>query len=322
MLITGPELKRLFQKFNFNYLTAFGQRQTYWQKIAMHIPSTTTEEVHTWLAQLPQLRKLIGPAVAEQIAAHNYTLGNEPYGLDAEIPVDRLSDDQYGTFAKVPSLFGDSAAQWPDDRVFALLEAGTTTDCWDGEAFFSGSHPNNYDKASAGTYRNYYDATVGGGGTAYPLTQENVQAGMAFIAALVGESGRPLGLRPKFLGVPPLLELTADEITKGPNITRIVQDVAGADNVAAAAPSNMLQGKLQTLCLDRLTDTEAWYLICEFGGMLPLIYQDRESPKYQMNQDPMSTRIYKDRQVDHFVRARGGFGFSMPQLCFKFSPAS
>ena len=318
MLITGPELKRLFQKFNFNFITAFAGRPTYWQKIAMRIPSTTTEEVHTWLAQLPQARKLIGPAVAEQIAAHNYTLGNEPFGLDAEIPVDRLADDQYGTFASVPSLFGDSAAQWPDDRVFLTLEAGTSTDCWDGEAFFSGSHPNNYDKASAGTYRNYYDSTVAGGSTGYPLLQENVQAGIAFMAALVGESGRPLGLRPKYLAVPPALELTADEITKGPNITRIVQNVAADQNVAAAAPSNMLQGKLETLVLDRLTSTTAWYLIAEWAGMLPLIYQDREAPKYYMNTDPMSERVAKARQVDHWYRCRGGFGFSLPQLAFKF----
>lgn len=324
MLINSDNLRALYQNFNTNYIRGFTQRPVLFRDVAMEVPSSTTEEIHHWLAQLPQLARMLGPRTIRQIAIHDYRLSNEPFGLDAEIPVDLVEDDQYNTLAQVPEQFGLASAQFPDDFMFAKLEDGTDDACWDGEAFFSGSHPNDFDRASAGTYRNYYDGTVAGGGVAYPLTQANVQFGLATQAAYVGESGRPLGLgvAKRYLVVPPALELTADEICKGPAIQKIVENQAGTDNVAASAPSNMLQNKLTPLVIDRLTDDEAWYIVAVMGNLKPLIYQNRKAPQYQMITDPQHPRVYQDRKIDHFVRARAGFGFSLPQLCLKFSPAT
>jgi phage major head subunit gpT-like protein len=320
MLITSAELNRLFQNFNFNFISNLGTRPVYHPKVAMRVPSSTTEEIHSWLAARPKMRRVKSGAPRSTVgfAAHDYSLTNEDFYDRGEISVNRLEDDTYGVLAQVPKTFAVNATQYPDDYMFETIEDGTATDCWDGEYFFSGAHPNDFDRSSAGTFRNRYDSNVAGGSTAYALTQANVQTGCKIMASYVDEAARPLGLRPKYLMVPPALELTADEICKGPSITRIVQNVAADQNVAAAAPSNMMQGKIEPLVIDRLTSDTAWYLIAEVSGELPFIFQERKAPVYQMITDPNHPSILNDRQVLHWVEARGAFGFGRPQLAIRF----
>jgi phage major head subunit gpT-like protein len=311
--LTPALLQSFFTQLDMSFDKGHQARQIYWDKFAMLSPSSSEGKIYSWLAELPRMRKWIGPKQVDNIVARAYQLINDDWEETFSIDRNKLEDDEWGVYTDMAKRQGDAAASWPDDIVTAALINGTTAQGYDGTAFFSASHPVDLTNSALGTYSNLNSST--------PLTQANYAAGKAKMRSIKGESGKPLGILPTVLMVPPTLEQTALEITKAQNITRVVQNVAGVENVAAAAPTNVYQGDVTVIVNERLIDdtANAWYLFST-NRISPLVFQLRKGITRVQVVDPQNPQVFNLKQYTYGIESRGTAGYSLPFTAQKNTP--
>lgn len=313
MDLTQPLLVSFFQQLDMRYQAAYARRKQFFQTYAEVCPSSTKQNVYSWLAELPGLRKWVGPKMARNIATRAYALVNDDWEDTYTIDRNDISDDVAGVYGRREELLGDAASRWPDDLMTDVLIKGTTTTCFDGQFFFDTDHPVDLDDSSQGTYANLLTST--------PLTQQNFNAAYAAMQSFLGESGKPLEVMPTILMVPPKLREIALEITKGSLIAQIAKNVAGSENIGAAAASNINVGEVTLVINPRLVaDTDsAWYLLST-DRIKPLIFQQRQPPTPVQMIDPQNPIVFNQRQWTRGVEARGTGGYSLPFLAIKATP--
>ncbi len=141
MLINAPNIALLFKGFNTAFNKGWEGAVTDYSKIAMTVPSHTRSKTYGWLGQVPRLREWIGDRHIKSLSAHGYTIENKKFELTIKVSRDDISDDQYGMFGPLFQDMGRSGREQPDELVFALLAAGFTTSCYDGQSYFDADHP-------------------------------------------------------------------------------------------------------------------------------------------------------------------------------------
>lgn len=270
MEINRANLRALFTGFNTVFQQAFDGAPSDWQRVAMDVPSTTSQEVYPWLGQNTRFREWIGDRVIQNLATHNFTIRNKKYENTVGVDRDAVEDDTYGVYKPVIQQLGLDAKQHPDELVFSLLAGGTSKTCYDGQYFFDTDHPvvqedgsigsisnivtgagptwylldmtravkpiikqtrkaynfvtmdqeTDEQVFSAGVYRYGVDARLNVGfglwqlafASQQDLTEDNYEAVRAAMQEMKGDNGRPLGVRPSLLVVPPSLEGKARKI--------------------------------------------------------------------------------------------------------------
>lgn len=313
MELTQTLLQSFFQQLDMRYQAGYQRRKQFYSSYAETVPSSTKQNVYSWLAELPGLRKWVGPKLARNISTRAYALVNDDWEDTYEIDRNDIDDDTAGIYARKEELIGDAAARWPDDLMTDVLIKGTTVNCFDGQPFFNSSHPVDIDDASQGTYSNLLTTT--------PLTQANFNTAYATMQSYRGESGKPLEVQPTVLMVPPKLREIALEIVQGSLIAQIAKNVAGSENVASAAASNVNMGEVTLIINPRLVDDtdKAWYLFST-DRIKPLIFQQRKAPTPVQMIDPQLPIVFNQRKFVRGVEARGTGGYSLPFLAIKCTP--
>lgn len=145
MNINASSLKDLYSGLNTSFNKGLKNAQTYWSTVAMKIPSSGREETYEWLADLPGIREWIGDRIINELGGHSYTVRNKLFESTIKVKRTDIEDDRYGIYGTLAERMGDQTAKHPDDLVFSLLEAGSTTKCFDGQYFFDTDHLS-YDK--------------------------------------------------------------------------------------------------------------------------------------------------------------------------------
>lgn len=285
MIINHGNLKTLFLAFKAAFQGGLSQAASQYGVIATTVPSSTGTEEYGWLGQFPSMREWLGDRVVHGAASHGYSIRNRDFELTVAVPRPAIEDDQYGVYTPMMTEMGRAIAAHPDELVFGLLKAGSSTECYDGQYFFDTDHPviqadgttgtqSNWDNNSgSGTpwylldcgraikpiifqdrkkpqfvaktandddnvfNRNEYvygvdsRCNVGFGfwqmayGSRKGLDETNLIAAFTAMAERKGDHGRPLGIRPTHLLVPPALEFAARKLV---NATTLAN---GADNV-------------------------------------------------------------------------------------------
>lgn len=141
MIINQANLAALFVGFKALFNKGFLNSETYWEKIATMVPSTTSSEKYGWLGQWPGLRKWVGDRQIKNLKAHDYSIKNEPFESTVGVDRDHLDDDSFGIYSPMFEAMGQAAKTHPDELIFALLAAGFETLCYDGQYFFDTDHP-------------------------------------------------------------------------------------------------------------------------------------------------------------------------------------
>lgn len=140
-VINAALLSALFTGYKTTFQNAFAAAPSFWEKVAMLVPSTTAEEQYPWLADLADLREWIGERVVKALAVHGYAIRNKTFEQTIGVSRDAIEDDTYGVFTPRFAMLGDNAKRHPDKLIFALLKAGFDTLCYDGQNFFDTDHP-------------------------------------------------------------------------------------------------------------------------------------------------------------------------------------
>jgi phage major head subunit gpT-like protein len=189
MLVNNASLQSIFTGYKTLFQQAFDGTAPQWGKVATAVPSTAKKETYAWLGSMPRLREWLGDRAIQKLMAHGYTIANRKFELTVEVGRDDIEDDAYGVYAPLVSELGRAAAVHPDELIFGLLASGFTEKCYDGQPFFSAAH-----KDDKTTQSNLGTAALSLAAYAAARTQ---------IMTLKDAHGKPLGLLPNLLVVPP-----------------------------------------------------------------------------------------------------------------------
>ena len=141
MLINKANLQEIYRNLNASFQQAFDAAPTQWPKIAMLIESTSSKNDYSWVQYFPKMREWIGEKVIKALAGENYIIPNKDWEATIEVDRNDIQDDQLGIYRPQAQMAGYSAAQLPDEIVFALLNNGFAQKCYDGKNFFATNHP-------------------------------------------------------------------------------------------------------------------------------------------------------------------------------------
>jgi phage major head subunit gpT-like protein len=141
MIINRANMSMLTQALNAAFKNGWALAKPQWQEIAMLVPSSTAEEKYAWLGMTTRFREWLGERQYQNLKQHDYTIKNKTFENTVEVPREHIEDDQYGIYAPLASQLGMDAQLHPDELVFALLQAGFASLCYDGQFFFDTDHP-------------------------------------------------------------------------------------------------------------------------------------------------------------------------------------
>ncbi|MDI3547894.1 MAG: hypothetical protein PWR10_1546 [Halanaerobiales bacterium] len=141
MIVNQSALTSMYKSFKVLFNETFKNAETYREKVATEVPSTTRENAYKWLGSFPRLREWIGERQVKQLAAHDYAIKNKSFEATIEVDRDDIEDDQYGIYRPMIEEMGRAAKAHPDILVFEVLNKGFENFCYDGQYFFDTDHP-------------------------------------------------------------------------------------------------------------------------------------------------------------------------------------
>lgn len=218
---------------------------------------------------------------ALQDAKESYAIAT--FGKIIAVTRQLLVNDDVGAFTDMSAKWGEAAADFEAQQLVDLLEAssgaGPVMD--DGKTLFHADHGN---IAASG-------ATISDTTLAEARLKMRKQKGLA---------GRPINVRPRYLVVPPELELIAERALA------VIQPTT-TDDV------NPFGGKLELLVETRLSSATRWYLVSDPATTEGLEYsylQGEEGPQIETKQgfeiDGMAFKVRLDFGAA-FLEHRGWF---------------
>ncbi|MFQ5489439.1 MAG: Mu-like prophage major head subunit gpT family protein [Phycisphaerae bacterium] len=282
---TGLLTKGLRSEF-FN---RFDKTPTVFGDLSTRIVSNADSETYKWLGTVPRLREWGTGRVAKGLRTESYSVENLKYEATLEVDRDEISDDQTGQIRIRVSELAERAATHKDFLLNQLLQlgGGPTALAYDGQPFFSGSHP-----LPDGSVQDN-DLTLGVTDTANVTVSEFRNAVKQAIAQMMGfkdDADQPVAFSTTGLVcvVPPVLHLTALEAMNATLIN---------------STSNVLQGAAQVVAMPWLTNTTTWYLLKTDGVIRPFVFQDREPVEFNALAEN-SEEAFKREKFLYGVRAR------------------
>lgn len=290
MLVNKQNVKSIFINLKATFQKAFTQNPSDWQKVAMVVPSTGSQNDYSWLSRFPKMREWIGEKVIKSLAAFNYTIQNKDWEATVEVDRNDIEDDQLLGYAQQAQAAGQSAAELPADIVFALLSDGFKNLCYDGQFFFDSDHPvNGVSVSNKGTKKLNADTLA--------KAQASYGAARTAMRSFKDEEGESLRINPTVLVVPPALEDVANYLMT-------------ADRFPDNTP-NIYKGTSEVMVVPNLKSDTAWFLLDTSKLMKPLIYQERKKPDFVEQTDYSNDNVFMNKKFRFGAEARanGGYGF-------------
>jgi len=154
IVITPDVLKAVYDNIRVIYARTLDETQVLWQRVAMLVPSTTSQEIYGWLKSLPGMREWIGDRVIKSLEATGYTIVNKTWENTIGVKREDIQDEQLGIYSSAVAELARAAKTHPDELIFGLLKAGFAATCHDGQPYFDDDHPLDPSDTSKGTWSN------------------------------------------------------------------------------------------------------------------------------------------------------------------------
>lgn len=304
MQITPQTIDAIFYTFGTQFQAAYDSQTPWCGQTCTHVPSSGRENRYAWLDKLPVMREWVGERQIQNAIARGYSVVNKDWELTVEVDRNDILDDNLGVYAPIVQSMGVQAKLWPDYRCAEVLQLGKTITAFDGQAFFSASHPKNIDDAAAGTYQNLWTTTA--------LTPTNYNTVRSAMLSYLGRDGKTLNVRPTLLIVPPQLEQAGRQIL---NADFIAPAAALGGNAASVVQSNTLKGSAELLVVPQLSnEPTVWYLADTTKPVKPMLFQTRKAPELIPYVNPSDPELFRRKKFVYGVDSRGECGFTLPFL--------
>ncbi|MDO8588964.1 MAG: Mu-like prophage major head subunit gpT family protein [Armatimonadota bacterium] len=272
-----------------------------WGRIATVVPSTADTEDYAWLGSAPAMREFKDERVPAGLLEQSYSIKNRTW--EASIAVERaaLEDERYGQIKVRIQGLGREARRHQDELVFSLLKNGFGSACYDGQYFFDTDHS----EGESGTQSNK--------GTS-ALSATSLQSAISAMVKFKDDRGKPLGVIPDVLVVPPDLQWTAMELLNSAYYPDLVSQTGGTGGTQKLA-TNVLKGRLDLVVSPYLTDGNDWFLLCTTGPVKPVVFQSRVPVEFSALEGNSETGFMRDEYL-YGVRARYNVGYGLWQMAY------
>lgn len=290
MLVNKENIGNVFISLKTTFNNAFSAAPSVWQKIAMKITSTTSQNDYAWLSKFPKMRAWVGDKNVKSLEAAKYTIPNKDWEATIEVDRNDIEDDQLGIYGPQAQMAGESAAQLPDEIVIDLVNGGFTNTCFDGQYFFDTDHQ------------------VAGASVSNKLT---VVLSVATQAAAIASYGAARTAMRKFKddeGRP--LNITPDVLLVGPALEHVALALVNNDRLDDGK-ANPFKGTAEVVVDARITSDTAWFLLDTTKAVKPFIYQERKAPVFVEQTSAENDDVFNRKKFKFGAEARaaGGYGF-------------
>ncbi|MEN6372304.1 MAG: Mu-like prophage major head subunit gpT family protein [Armatimonadota bacterium] len=268
------------------------------RKIITVIPSEQDTETYAWLGSVPKMREFADERLPAGLLEHEYKIKNKTW--EASIAVDRaaIEDDLYGQIKLRVQGLARETKRHIDEIVFSLLASGFSTVCHDGQYFFDTDHSEGVSGTQSNKCTDALSATA-------------LQNAITAMAKFKDDRGKPLGISPDVLVVPPDLQWTALELLNSTYYPEILDPSDGSQKLAG----NPLKNRLELIVSPYLTDTNNWYLLATNWIVKPIIFQSRVPVEFSALEGTSENGFMRDQYI-YGVRARYNAGFGLWQTAY------
>ncbi len=295
MLINKAALEAVFTAVKTTFNNAFEAAPSVWDKIAMKVTSTSSQNDYAWLSNFPKMRKWVGDKVVKALEAFKYTIINHAFEATVAVKRDDIEDDNLGIYGPQAQMAGYSAKQWPDELILDLVNGGFDNECYDGQFFFDTDHEVAGESVSNKGVAALSCATQAAAIASYGAART---AMMSF----KDDEGRPLNITPNVLLVGPALEAVALVLTTNDRL----ED----------GKANPYKGTAAVIVDGRITSATAWFLLDTSKPVKPFIFQERKAPVFVSQTGEENDDVFMRAEYKFGAEARGNAGYGLWQLAY------
>lgn len=290
MVINSHCLNGISNGFNTLFNKGLENVKPKYTEISMIVPSASRSETYLWLGQMPQLREWIGEREIQSFTANSYNIQNKDFELTISIPRNDIMDDTIGIYSPIIKNMGEETRLHPDKLIFDLLARGFTEKCYDNSPFFSHTHKyigSSFTQSNFGTEK---------------LTAQSYTKASENMMLFKGDKKRNLNIVPDLLVVAPQNAAKAREI--------LYSDLIEGS-------TNINKGTCDLMVVPELANYgEQWYLLSTKRSLRPLIFQEREKPRFTPKTKDMDDNVFFHNEFLYGVNARYNAGFGLWQLAY------
>ena len=140
-IVTPAIVTALYTSWRGDFKNGVESAKPQWSQIATEVKSSSKSNTYGWLGKFPKMREWIGDRVINSMQAHGYTITNKTFESTVGVDRDDIEDDNVGVYTPIFEEMGRTSEIQPDELIYGLLSAGTSTLCYDGQNFFDTDHP-------------------------------------------------------------------------------------------------------------------------------------------------------------------------------------
>jgi len=300
MLVNKSSISAVFITLNTLFNKAFAGVTPMYEKIAMRVPSTSSQEDYAWLSNFPKMKRWIGEKAIKALKAFKYSVVNEDWEATVEVDRNDIEDDRLGIYAPQAQAAGISAKMFPDELVGEVVNGAFTKPCFDGQYFCDTDHPVTDEDGTVSSVSNKGTAALSIATQAAAIA--SFGAGVAAMESFKDNEGRPLGVSPNILMVGPALRATATALMT----TDRLED----------GKVNLYKGMCEVVVNPQITSATAWFLLDTKQPVKPFIYQERKAPIFVQQTDPQADEVFLRKKFKFGAEARAASGYGFWQLCY------
>lgn len=298
LLVNKESLTAVFLNLRTTFNKAFGVAESQWQQTAMLVPSGSSQNNYDWLDRFPRMRKWIGDKVVKNLKAFTYTIVNDDWEATVGVKRNDIEDDNLGIYAPMAQDAAFSAATLPDEIVSDLKNNAFANKCYDGQFFYDTDHPVEDGQGNVKSVSNKLTKKLSSATPA--AAQASYGAARTAIMKMTDNEGRPLGLVPNVLEVPPALEAVGLKLVN-------------ADKLDDNSP-NPYKGTAKLIVNPRLTSDTAWFLHVTSRPVKPFIYQQRKAPVFVQQTSMENDDVFNRGEYKFGAEARAAGGYAFWQM--------
>lgn len=267
--------------------------------VSREFSSNQESETYKWLGMAPAMREWIGGRQPRGFRANGITIENKRYEATLEVSMDEIRRDKTGqVMARVQELAARTNAHWAS-LLTALIIAGESTACYDGQFFFDTDHA----EGDSGTQSN--DITSDITTTTAPTAAEMQSSILLATQAILGfkdDVGEPMNESAReFLVMIPVSYLAATATALGATVINQT-----SNNIMALGS---LGGFAYRMAVNpRLSWTTKFALFRTDGPVSALIRQSEEGVTVDALAEGSEEEFKNDRHL-YGVKARRNVGY-------------
>ncbi len=300
MDLTPAALQVYFTGLNTLFTQGYEMPPTWYEQVAMTLPSDTELETYGWMDRIPKMRQWVGPRTTNNAPLRSRSVTNLDWELTESIPRNKFLDDKLGLYSTIAQNMGWQAKKLHDQQIALLMQNNPLG--FDGLSFFSASHLTNIDDAASATQSNDM--------TGNALTPSNYSKARALMRKWKGRDGQPFGTRPNLLVVPPSLEEAGMNILNSDFIAPAL--FGGQTQVGSNDNKNVLKGSAELLVIDELENQPTvWYLLDNRGMIKPFLVQKRQEANFVYLNNPTDPNVFFRKEFIFGVDSRSAYDVTL-----------